>query len=307
MTALAIPDQDVLTSASNTDIADYMSALYTYFNSTSAKFSIVANGGSAAAFTITPVDADESWHLNFRMTSTTLVKVCLDPLGNITDPGDSVTAPTLTDSSEWSEEGDIWEIAGGGAEDVNFYVIELDDCVFVLHMNATTKTHTPRGIMCGRTWIPFNSDGVNGDNYADGLGIHGPVPYATNGSQTGGWFSSNTTTSRIRMARTGGFTAGDPTAAWYNPLFRYRPTTTDVADIQGGANNAPGIISGIDTAGSGDSMIGYTKYLKFMGVNNTPGVRRDGASGDEWIHYRNTATTDNAILPWKPGETPEFS
>ena len=68
--ALALPEVNLLTAGSNS-MTDYMTQLKTYFDATSTKFSVVANGGTNDAFTLAPVAAGENYYINFRRISTT--------------------------------------------------------------------------------------------------------------------------------------------------------------------------------------------------------------------------------------------
>ena len=174
--ALVIPTTTLLTASANTMNA-YMAALRTHFGG-SAKFTIKANGDTDDGFTLVPAAGGEDYEINFRRVDGLVAHVSIDPLENITAPGNTGSAPTLADASEWSGEFSSWQIAGGGAEHVDFYVLELDDWICILHMNATPDA-TPRAIQVGRTYVPGFTDGVNGDHYADGLGVHGYLPLFT--------------------------------------------------------------------------------------------------------------------------------
>jgi hypothetical protein len=293
--ALAIPDVTLITAAGDT-MTDFMTSLKSHFDSTSTKFSTVANGGDNDAFTITPVDAQETWYLNFRRTSTTNTKLLLDPLFNITDPGGTGTPPTLTDSTEDSEEQDCWAIAGASAENVDFYVIELDDALFVLNLNSGTTTHTPRGIHAGRTWIPFFTDGTNGDNYADGLGIHGHLP---DWGSTNMWVGASTFSSgpsKIRGHQTG----------WFGPLTTFEPTSLGRINLN--ERVAP-LVMGLDAVdGATDRQaIGFSKYMFKARVSQSPGTLMDGGVGnDAFVHIADTNASDTNVIPWDRLVSPVF-
>lgn len=294
--ALAIPQVTLVTAAGDT-MTDFMTALKTHFTTpVSTKFTLVANGGDNDAFTITPVDAQETWQLNFRRTSTTNTKVALDPLANITDPGSTGVAPTITDNSEWSAEQDLWVIAGASAENVDFYVIELDDALFVLNMNSGTTTHTPRGIHAGRTWVPFYTDGTNGDNYADGLGIHGYLPDWGTSNMWSGTTTSYSGPSRIRGHQTG----------WFGPLTTFEPNTVGRINL---LERLSPLIFGMDNTDTGvdHQAIGFSKYLAKARVTQAPGTLLDGGvSNDSWVHIADTNANDTNVIPWDRTVSPVF-
>lgn len=294
-----------LTSAS-TAITDYMSALFTHFG-TSTKFNIVANGGVADAFTVTP-SGSETWHVNLRNINPTTTITAIDPLGNITNPGVAGgLAPTLTDDSEWSNETSTMQIAG--TESLDFYVIELDDAFIVLFMDSA-KTHTPRGMHYGRAAIPYFTDGVNGNDYCDGLGMFGHIPRVTSSSGAGFWVSSSANESRFRGFQNYVVTPGDQ---WFEPSVFASPSTSDRSDINGNKKIFPATFSIElkDAAGPGSAeyTFGYPKYWASQNTPELPGVVLDGGSGnDAWVHVydSNTTSVSAILLPWDRLVTPEF-
>lgn len=368
--ALAIPDTTLRTAA-GTNLEDFLADAKTWFGGV-RKFSIVANGGESGSFsgswTLTPVDANETWHMNFRRISSTLVKVLIDPLGNVTGPGipneavtsfpdtstigatgagfvtknvvagdaveiigglnngytgtvSSVTdentivvspatltaglpagaevniAPHLTDATESSGEEDLWQIAGGAAENAQYYINELDDALFFLHMNSGTTDRIPRGIHCGRVYVPFFTDGTNGDDYADGLGIMGYIP---DWNGTNFWVLSNGAAgpSKIRTSQT----------TWHNPELALEPSsTTDLANIGGKKKLRPMIMRAGNTDGLNNNLIGYSKYLLHQNTIQAPGFILDGGAGlDAWVHIATTAGNDSHVIPWNRLIAPVF-
>ena len=291
-----------LTSAS-TSLADYMSAMFTHFG-TSTKFDIVANGGSADAFTLTP-SGSETWQVNLRRTSTTAAESAIDPLANITDPGDTVTAPTLTSDLEWSAETTTMQIAG--TESLDFYVIELDDAFIVLFMDAA-KTHTPRAMHYGRAAIPYYTDGSNGNDYCDGLGMFGHIPRVTNSTGAGFWVSSSANESRFRGFQNYVVTPGDQ---WFEPEVSSAPSTGNRADINGNKKIFPAVfyIELRNVTSGVEYTFGYPKYWASQNTSELPGVILDGGPGaDAWCHVydSNIASTSAILLPWDRLVTPEF-
>lgn len=295
---LALPVVTKLSASTNT-MVDYMAAIRTHM-ATSTKFSVVANGPTDDAFTLIADDADEVWHLNFRRENTTICNITLDPIGNVTAPGTAGdggdASPTLTDATEESGEFETLAIQGSSLDSLDFYLIELDDCLIILFMNAA-EDYTPRAAMLGRTWIPFYSDGVNGDNYADGLGIHGPVPASSNSSGTTHWFASNTTQSVMRGHQTGWFAAGLRDAS---------PGNNAVGRINGQERPRPADILLHNTDGGTENAAGYTKYLLWNRFAADAGDTIDTAS-DGWVFIDHAGPTSvNWILPWDRLITPAF-
>ena len=296
-----------LTAASNS-VVDYLAAMFTHFG-TSTKFSIVANGGAADAFTITPVAAAETWQLNLRWgTAPTRAVSAIDPVANITDPGaGGGAAPTLTSDLEWSTETQTMEIAAGGAESVDFYLIELDDCLIVLFMDAA-KTHTPRAMLYGRLFVPYYTDGPGvGNDYCDGLAMCGHLPAMTSGTNAHYWLSSNgSNTSRARGFRNYSASAGDQ---WFRPGAALNITTADRADVDGNKKIFPAspAVELNDVTSSTEYMCGYTKYMASQNTSEPPGTVLDGGVGnDGWVHVNISGANLNLLLPWDRTMTPEF-
>ena len=294
-------------TASSNSVVDYLAAMFTHFGS-STKFSIVANGGAADAFTITPVAASETWHLNLRWTTDpTRAVSAIDPLGNITDPGvGGGAAPTLTSDLEWSNETQTMEIAAGGAESVDFYLIELDDALIVLFMDAA-KTHTPRAMHYGRLFVPYYTDGVNGNDFCDGLAMCGHFPALTTSATTNYWISSSpSNASRARGFQNYSVTPGDQ---WFRPGISLNNTTSERGDINGNKKIFPAspAVELQDTDGGTDYLCGYTKYMASQNTSEPPGTVLDGGVGnDGWVHVNISAANLNLLLPWDRLVTPEF-
>ena len=273
-----------LTAASNS-VDDYLAAMFTHFGS-STKFSIVANGGTADAFTITPVAAAETWQLNLRWTTAaTIANSAIDPLANIIDPGaGGGAAPTLTSDQEWSTETPTMVIVGGGAESVDFYLIELDDCLIVLFMDVG-KTFNPRAMLYGRLYVPYYTDGVAGNDYADGLAMCGSVPRFTQGTATGSsdfWMSSNSTASLARGFQNYSASPGDQ---WFAPSGTVSVPTAYGGLIDGNKKIFPLILAcvlnDVQVASPQDYYCGYTKYVVTQSSAENPGVVLDGGVGND--------------------------
>ncbi len=299
-----------LTAASNS-VVDYLAAMFTHFG-TSTKFSIVANGGAADAFTITPAAAAETWQLNLRWgTAPTRAVSAIDPLANIIDPGaGGGAAPTLTSDLEWSLETQTMEIAAGGAESVDFYLIELDDALIVLFMDAA-KTFNPRAMFYGRLFVPYYTDGAGvGNDYCDGLAMCGHLPRITTGSNANFWLSTaGANASRARGFRNYAAVPGDQ---WFRPSAQVIPGSTDQADIDGNKKIFPACPVMLESVG-GPTVgykCGYAKYCASENTSQLPGTVLDGGgpSGDGWVHVydSNAAVSNGILLPWDRTMTPEF-
>jgi hypothetical protein len=287
---LVAPVVTKLTSG-GTDMADYLSALFTHFGS-SSKFSIKTTSPVGDAFVLEPIDVDETWEMSFRLRNTTATYCSIEPTGSITDPGlsgDPGTAPS-TLSAENSTE--IASLTVTGAESSDFYVIELDDAFFVLFMNSG-ETFTPLGIHAGRIYIPYYSDGVDGDNFADGLGLLGGAPYMDGAFSANRWFSSHTTSiSRTRGDQTNWYRnqgAGSVPSSRIQEQVRLRPVYVQLSDTQG----------------TTDNRVGYAKYCMYTKTAQSPGAVLDSGS-DAWCHIYPTLTSGNQIIPWDKLVTPAF-
>jgi hypothetical protein len=303
--ALVLPDVTLITAAT-ADATGYMAALRTHFTSTSTKFNVKANGPTDDGFTLTPVSGVENWELNFRRSSATEIQTMIDPLENITSPGDTVSAPTLTDSSEYSEEEPCLQYSASYS--ARFYLIELDDALFILNMDAA-ETHTPVACHLGRVYIPFFSDGLNGDNYADGLGMLGHIPRTSTSSGSGYWLSG-TSNSCIRMAQTGSGRAA-PTASWYPAGTPLNPSSAESGSVQGVYRPRPVLIEANNTYSSNENMAGYCRYFLYgnggVTTSQPPGTVLDAGPGkDGWlfINYTNAATL--LLVPWDRDLIPVF-
>jgi len=300
------PDVTKLTGATNS-LTDVFAQLFSHFSSPGGKFTVVANGGAADAFTLTPAAAGETWQVNLRRTSTELAQVAIDPLANITDPGDTVTPPTLTSDTEWSTETQAINVSGG--QSVDFYVIEVDDCFIILFMDAA-KTHTPFATSMGRFFVPYYTDGTDGNDFCDGLGILGYQPELTtsaSGASSGWWL--NASVSGVSLARgfqTFSATAGDQ---WFQPSTMGLLNANDRGDINGNKKVFPATpnVELLDTSLTVDYMCGYTKYMASQNTSEPPGTVLDGGPGnDAWIHVNDTAADYNLLLPWNRLVTPDF-
>jgi hypothetical protein len=298
MPGLILPDVTLLTASANTMTA-YMTAMRTHFNGVSTKFTLKANGHTNDAFTLVPAAAGEDWEMNFRRTTSLLAQVLIDPLENVTAPGTTGVAPTLTDSSEASPEVQAFNVVGSGAEDVDFYVIEMDDAIFVLFLDGVGPTHTPRVMHAGRIYVPYFTDGVNGDHYADGLGILGYIPRFVNASLNGvGYMLSAQAIGRARSSQTTWHgTAADPHSSTLaigriNAIERIRPL-------------APFSFLNVDT--SIDSDVGFTRYICQRRIAVSPGTLFDAGVGkDAWVAINYTNVTTAFIFPWDRNVSPIF-
>lgn len=295
--ALALPTCTKLTASAAT-IDAVLTASRTWIAASSADFSIVANGPADDAFTLSPDDAGENWYINIREKDATTAYISMDPLENVTAPGvagSPGTPPTLTDSSEWSDETEGLFIDGTISTD--FYLCTMYDVIYWIFMDSG-KTFVKYIWMAGRVMRPFFDDGTVGDNYTDGLGWFAGVAEASTASATNDFLSNPSSgTNRIRRRQT----------TWGLPVAMMVPTTTQVADVGGQKRLAPAIIGHGNTDGSSDSMCGFTKYAMFAGKAELPGYVLDGGVGnDAWVHYKETASTDNLLLPWERGVTPDF-
>jgi hypothetical protein len=303
--ALAIPVVTLITAAT-ADATGYMAALRTHFTSTSTKFNVKANGPTDDGFTLTPVSGVENWELNFRRSSATAIQTLIDPLEGITSPGDTGSAPTLTDSSEYSEEEPCLQYSASYS--ARFYVIELDDALFVLNMDAA-ETHTPVGCHLGRVYIPYFSDGLNGDNYADGLGMFGHIPRVSPSGIANLWLST-TANSCIRMAQTGsGRTA--PTAAWYVAAPTFNPNSSKSGSVQGVFRPRPVVIDAVNTYSSNECNAGYCRYLLYgnggVSTSQPPGTLMDaGPSKDSWCFIGYNTSNTFLVVPWDRTQSPVF-
>jgi len=299
-----------LTAASNS-VDDYLAAMFTHFG-TSTKFSIVANGGTADAFTITPVAAAETWQLNLRWTAAaTTANSAIDPLANIIDPGaGGGAAPTLTSDQEWSTETPAMVIVGGGAESVDFYLIELDDCLIVLFMDVG-KVFNPRAMLYGRLFVPYYTDNSDGNDFCDGLAMCGSVPRTTIGTSAGSsdfWMSSNSTGSLARGFQNYSVAAGDQ---WFAPSGTVMNPASYGGLIDGNKKIFPLIpdcvLNNVSVAIPQHYMCGYTKYFATQSDSEIPGTVLDGGVGnDGWIHINYNLNAAKILLPWDRTLTPEF-
>lgn len=299
-------------TSSSTAMTDYMSAMFTHFG-VSTKFSIVANGGVADAFTLTPIAAAETWQLNLRNINATATVSGIDPLANITSPGVAGgAAPTLTSDLEWSNETTTMEIAG--TESVDFYIIELDDAFIVLFMDAG-KTANPRAMLYGRVFVPYYTDGTNGNDYCDGLGMLGYIPEVTTSSGAEKWLNLSVGS----QSKCRGFqnytdsikAVPAPGDQWFQPVAASVTTANaDCADMNGNKKIFPyAQVSLMDTNSpttSEDFQAGYTKYIAIERASQNPGVVLDGGAGnDAWVHVHPSGA-GTFLLPWDRNVTPEF-
>lgn len=282
-------DLDVtkITAASG-DADDMVSALYTHFNTTSTKFSV--KQGAGVAFTLDCELAGEDWEVNVRSDgAATNIKALLDPLGNITDAGDTSTAPTLTDSSESSGEVNLMTLAATRSPDL--YVIELPDAFIVLTMNSG-KTQLSEGMHVGKIWrsIPFA-------NPVDELGMLGDwLDFSSYSSAHSYWLG-----------------ASGPSLVYVDAGTWKRPTTPLAANNETYAPSGkrwPGAImlSIEDISSSFDrAYAGYLRYCYFSpeGTTSSIGDTEDGTN-DHFIYAEAGVSTTKFLLPWD-GSTADFA
>lgn len=301
------PQITVFSGLSGTAMSDYFEVLENHFSTgASTKFSY--NGGPAPTsnegFILTPVDAaNQYWQLNFRRIDATEAVLMIDPGGTITDPGDTGTPPTGA-SVKASAEVTAWDLAvpTAAATGDQLVLIELDDALFLVHIDTGgTPTFNPITVHAGKVYVPFFSNDVGsgdgqGDHYADGLGILGGI------TLFGASGSNSLLTSTVNTRNT----ARGAEALWFVPT----GVAASVYDnrIDDKRRPRPFDIILNDTDVSGDSIIGYSKYLLYAGdpsANQLPGTKEESAT-DAWVRVRSTASITAQIIPWDLTTTPPF-
>jgi hypothetical protein len=303
--ALLTPQVTKLTVAvtGHTTGAKTVAALYAHYNAgTSTKFDLVANGHAATGFTLTPKGSD-TWHLNIRPNGTAAsAHVSIDPKAGITASGDATTAPTITSDTEWSTEQATPGILFSGTMHDDFYLIELADCIIILFMD-TGKTHTPYITLAGRVYVPWFTDGVNGDDYADGLGILGGKPYPS--ASSGFIYSHTSSGTRLRMHQEYVSAAGDQ---WWKSYYT-APSPTSTYDVNGKKKLGPHTyLQGYTTlGGTRYKVVGYSKYQLRPHSAQLPGVVLDGGAGnDAWVHINYNNGSRYHVVPWDRNLLPDF-
>jgi hypothetical protein len=136
---------------------------------------------------------------------------------------------------------------------------------------------------------------VNGDNYADGLGIHGNTPRLSSGAGTDYWLTATVGTTLIRTHQTGWRTATTTS------------TSPRAGRINGNERPRPFVLEAQDTDSTNDNVIGYTKYLLRNRYTADPGSTIDiGPGNDAYVFINYTNSVEDNIIPWDELVTPAF-
>lgn len=157
----------------------YMEALHRHFSNNSTKFGV--KQGTIDAFTVNPADTNAAFDMNLRWIEAQNVSASMDTNGNLsgsgTDPvgiglidptesisaaGDSTTAPTVDDGTSPDHSGEYLtyektypdNFSGISSISDRFYIIELPDCFFVVHMEGA-ETINPMIMRMGRDALPY--------------------------------------------------------------------------------------------------------------------------------------------------------
>lgn len=274
------------------DLIEVMADMFDFFTNTSAKFSVVSNGGSADAFTLEPDDPNESFHLNWRRVSSLTVQVSIDPLANITNPGTPASPPTMTDSSEWSGETLALQITG--SELSKYALIVFKDAVCLLFGDSEGKM-TERGTIAGRVIVPdFFDQTTKGLNWADGLGILGYTPRVSTSSGPNFWLG---TTANLSIVRTGRQRWDD------QPYMLAVPEEGQVGDER---RLTPIAVTVNNTSGSFDASIGTLRHVFYVVSSLTQGSVED--SGFDvlpvYVRFDGAAANVRQAIQWKRGVVP---
>jgi hypothetical protein len=181
------------------DEAGFVQALHDAYNSGSIpEFTVVFATGTptgSEGFIIESVS--EGWQISIRRTGVeNEFKVALDPLGNFLTAGDASTAPTLTDSSEWSGESSGKLTFSNASTDAAVWAV--DDATCILNY-ISGNAYFDYMFIAGNWFEPITK--TDADDYVDGLMLAGNLARMTLSSN--GIFTTSTSNNQTtRIAQT---------------------------------------------------------------------------------------------------------
>lgn len=300
--ALVLADVRLLIASGN-DTTSILAQLLPHFQSVSTKFSVVGNGANADGFTLVSNNADDPWYLNIRRSDNFNLQLLIDPLANITNPGNAGASPTLTSNLEASAE--INAIQLDGTESVRFYVIETIDAIILLFLDGNEE-YIYESCHAGRIMRPQFSGGYPiGDNYIDGLGILGGSLVISTSSGARQWYSTTTVASVVRIDQNLDASQGDQWAVCSAVTV---PTRTNGGGLIQGRVRFPAFtVRANDVDGSGDASVGKSAYLLTAPFSAPQGTTWDGGPGNDcWVHVQGTNVSTSQLIPWNRDVTPIF-
>jgi hypothetical protein len=273
---------------------DLMATLYGRF-AVSSKWDLVANGGDADAFTISPDNADENFQINLRRTSASTVRILIDPMENVSDPGGTGSAATITDDSRTSMEADAVVIDGSEHDVVTVMEFKSVICVFFAD---SSRRFIQRGFMAGRVFVPEFVDGESGgQDYIDGLGALVGVPVLLGTSGGGRFWTSTTGDSFARIGK----------ERWHQGI---QVNSVQVENSDGARELLQAInVAAYRVTGSDDLRLGYFRHIYYMPDSLPQGLVME--SGDNelpaQVHFWGTDTSSRYAMAWRRDALPTFS
>lgn len=260
----------------------------------SPNFELVSNtnsSGSDPAFTITPKDTNENWHLNLAFDSGELATVYMDPDGSIDDATTSPPSTTDNTSVKSSEQND-YKTAGFGPHS-KFYVIEFVDAITILHFENTDIGTQGIGDLfhAGKIVSPFLDSFGEGLAFGNGDG-QGRISW---------WYRGGGAENRMQVDQDNWMNADESLG------FSTEWIGTDIMA------NVSGCI-GISSGSSADNReFGIPRYSFEVNRQRQPGEIIDGGDvssggGTSFIFTGSSGTnTYTSIHPWDRNVTPFFN
>jgi hypothetical protein len=290
---MVTPDISDLDIRSNVGVGDFSNALKDYFDQSitdvsnasnidgyssnhnsspvSDKFELVNNTNSFAAFTISPLAAGESFHINVRYDSGFVQMFSLiDPQSGVTDAGDDSNFPTISSTGEPEESG-IRSSTLFNISHEKVTIVEFDDAIIFLPITASndgTKSRKYVGKHYRYLLKSFNQN-------LNGFSINGDTQF-----DLSNWAGSS---GRINLQN-----------GWVNDNLYVNPGWVQELNVPGASNQRTAAIP---------------KYFFKANFSAEPGtVIRAGASNTSFVHIGSDPTTKyDEVIPWDPDYSPIFS
>jgi hypothetical protein len=277
------------------DEAGFVQALHDAYDSGSIPEFIVmfATGTPIGSEGFIIESVSEGWQISIRRTGVeNEFKVALDPLGNFLTAGDASTAPTLTDSTEWTGEQASMLTFSDTATDAIVWAV--DDATAI--MNYVSGNSYFENMFIGGRWFEPATK-TDTDEYVDGLMIAGNL--ATTELDVNGIFTTNTINNQITRIKQTGWSALS-VAAW--PGSRSWGSALTAAWDFGGAVSTKrpvSVIAYMPESSGGQRVLGVIKYIYHSPILGTAKVRlEDSGSIVRYMFFFNSAATNTQLILW---------
>lgn len=277
------PTSYVVEAASNSWYS-YVAALHDHVANTSSQWNVVQydDDGANYGVTLTPTDASESFHVNYRNdASAGDLKMTVDPNGSITSPNAPDTSGDVA-----PEDPKAGTPNGPSNSHRQILVLEWPNAIAMITKNHDQK-HLREWAVGGRVYEPIFAN--DPDRNLDGLGWYGCIPRNLNNN----WSETENNNASGYFRTPDGWKHGQARSASINTTYTAWNTRLPSTFM-------------LDELGNSHRTIGVPKFAFIYDIQlGSQGLRKLRATPDDgWLVFSHDGGDHSLMLPWDPSLNP---